>query len=325
MFRTAALFSFVSLALGLSTGDLQVSVKASSNKVSSIDDIVLTAIVSNPTSEDIRVIRNANILDELPTNSFAVAKDDQDVTFTGLIVTPNFEAADNFITIAAGQSVAVNHTVSALYDFEPHGAGTYTFTPRAVFQTKENSDVLSVSAQPISIEVTSDVAHREVFPGADASLQPTDSLRASTFNCPDANKLNTLRNSQTDARNLARAAASRIRNNQNNDQYTKFFGTNDRNEVARRYDLIANDAGTRTIHCNQDPANICSRAAAYVMLSASGTTVYSSQTYFCDSFFNFQTTPQICSQPITSINNSLGGVFLHEMSHATVADRKSVV
>lgn len=115
-----------------------------------------------------------------------------------------------------------------------------------MFQTKENSDVLSVSAQPISIEVTSDVAHREVFPGADASLQPTDSLRASTFNCPDANKLNTLRNSQTDARNLARAAASRIRNNQNNDQYTKFFGTNDRNEVARRYDLIANDAGTRT-------------------------------------------------------------------------------
>lgn len=51
-----------------------------------------------------------------------------------------------------------------------------------------------------------------------------------------------------------------------------------------------------SIHCNQDPAGICGGAAAYVMLSASGTNVFSSEMYMCDSWFNFQPTGNICSR-----------------------------
>ncbi|TFK97218.1 hypothetical protein BDV98DRAFT_658678 [Pterulicium gracile] len=320
MFRAAILLGFVSLALGLSIGDLEVSVKAVSSKVASVDDLVLTAIVSNPTDAEIRVIKNANVLDSRLTSSFAVKKDGEDVLFTGLIVTPNFDIADNFVTIAAGKSIAVNHTVSNLYDFASHGAGTYTFSPRAVFQTEANSpDVVSVSVEPITVEITSDVAHRELFPGADELRGSSSGLRASGFDCPDGGRLATIQAAHDDARSLASAAASRIRNGENDNEFTKFFSSNDRNEVARRYDLIANDAGDRTIHCNQDPAGICGGAAAYVMLSASGTNVFSSEMYMCDSWFNFQPTGNICSQPVESINSSLGGVMLHEMSHATSA------
>ena len=86
MFRTVALLSFATLALGLAAGDLKVSVNAVSSSVSSIDDIVLTAVVSNPTDKDIKVIASDNILDDQPTGSFSVTKDGQQVVFSGAFV-----------------------------------------------------------------------------------------------------------------------------------------------------------------------------------------------------------------------------------------------
>lgn len=86
MFRSAILLSLTTLALGLSTGDLTVTLNAVSNKVSSIEDIILTAVVSNPTDADIRVIRSANVLDGSASDSFRVSKEGKKVTFTGLIV-----------------------------------------------------------------------------------------------------------------------------------------------------------------------------------------------------------------------------------------------
>lgn len=86
MFRVGVLLSLTTLAFALSSGDLKVSVKAVSSSVHSVDDIVLSAVVSNPTDSDIRVIAKNNILDNSHTSSFAVTKNDKDVLFTGLRV-----------------------------------------------------------------------------------------------------------------------------------------------------------------------------------------------------------------------------------------------
>ena len=91
-FRASILLSFATLALGLAAGGLKVTVNAVSSSVSSIDDIVLTAVVSNPTGQDIRVIGTNNVLDNLPTKSFFVTKDDQKVTFTGAFVREPFKS-----------------------------------------------------------------------------------------------------------------------------------------------------------------------------------------------------------------------------------------
>lgn len=86
MLRTALYLSLTTLVFGLSPDALKVTVKAVSSSVNSIDDIVISAIVTNPTSADIRVIAKNNVLDNGPTSSFAVTKDGQDLLFTGIRV-----------------------------------------------------------------------------------------------------------------------------------------------------------------------------------------------------------------------------------------------
>ena len=86
MFRSILLLSLTTLALGLSTGDLQVSVKALHTDVDSIEDIVISAIITNPTDRDIRVFAKNNVLDASATTSFTVNKDGKDLLYTGIQV-----------------------------------------------------------------------------------------------------------------------------------------------------------------------------------------------------------------------------------------------
>jgi deuterolysin len=86
MFSYFALLSLTTVALALSAGDLKVSLTPVSHSVASVDDVVITAVVSNPTSNDISVITKNTILDEGSTSSFTVTKDNQDLTFTGVFV-----------------------------------------------------------------------------------------------------------------------------------------------------------------------------------------------------------------------------------------------
>lgn len=59
---------------------------AVASSVASIDDIILTAVVSNPTAEDIKLVKFNSVLDKLPTKSFKVKKGDEEVKFHGIDV-----------------------------------------------------------------------------------------------------------------------------------------------------------------------------------------------------------------------------------------------
>lgn len=87
MFHSIILLGLTTLALGLSTGDLKVSVKALQADVDSIEDIIISAIVTNPTNHDIRVFAKNNVLDaSTTTTSFMVSKDGKNLLFTGIQV-----------------------------------------------------------------------------------------------------------------------------------------------------------------------------------------------------------------------------------------------
>ncbi|KAL0062453.1 hypothetical protein AAF712_010665 [Marasmius tenuissimus] len=233
IFRTSVLLSLSALALGLARSDVKVSVNAVSSSVSSIDDIILTAVVSNPSDKDVRVLAFNNLLDDRPTRSFSVTKDGKKVTFTGIYATPDLSNELNWVTISAGQAVSVNHTVSNLYNFQPHGTGTYLFTPNAVFQT-------AVAEPPLIVEVVvehdGDVSFRYLIP-------PSASL--STVTCRDPGRAQTLSNSLADAKSLAANTIADIKSNPNSITWNKFFGGNDRDEISNRFSLIAQDSGTR--------------------------------------------------------------------------------
>ncbi|KAG6864215.1 hypothetical protein C0993_009234 [Termitomyces sp. T159_Od127] len=130
--------------------------KAAASAVASINDIVIGAVVYNPTDKDIHVIARNNILDTSGTRSFNVSNVNGElVKFGGVRALYNLSASGIYMTIPAGGYVTVNHTnIGALYDFEPSSTGTFTFEPIAWFQ--ENSDTPSevVDVPPVKVEVT---------------------------------------------------------------------------------------------------------------------------------------------------------------------------
>ncbi|KAJ6508105.1 hypothetical protein DFH09DRAFT_1436914 [Mycena vulgaris] len=316
MFRVGALLSLSAIALALSAGDLMVSLKAIAPSVQSVDDIILTAVVSNPTATDIRVIAKNNVLDGSATSSFAVSKDDTAVLFTGIRATLDLSEEGIYMTIPAGSSVAINHTaLGPLYDFSTFGTGTFTFAPVTIFQTGPDAAPLHVETDAVEIEVTHDVAKRELVPLA---------RRLSTPSCADSGRLQTLTDSLSYARSLAGGAATDIQSHPNGPEYTSYFAGNVQNDIWFNMDRIAGDlasSGTRTIHCTGDPANICGGTGgviAYTLIVTSNGAIVGSDIYTCDYFFtSVGTTPGICTGGYDATQSSRGGVLLHELSHAT--------
>ncbi|KAF8067648.1 hypothetical protein FPV67DRAFT_1780705 [Lyophyllum atratum] len=313
MFRSALLLSLATLALGLSAGDLKVSLKAVSSSVKSVDDIVISAVVTNPTDKDIRVIAKNNILDPTATKSFSVSKGAENVVFSGIRATYDFSAEGVYRTIPAGSSIAVNHTgFGSLYDFAHSGTGTFSFAPNNLFQTGVDQPALVVKTPAIQVEVTDDVQKRE-------QLYP----RLSTPQCADGGRLQVLRDSLTYARSLAGGAASDIRTHPNSAEYNSYFGGNSQDDIWYRHDIIAGDlasSGTRIIGCT-DPAGICGGSGgviAYTLVGTSNGQIVSSDIYTCDIFFTVvKPTPSVCTDGFDSTISSRGGVILHELSHAT--------
>ncbi|KAJ7879632.1 hypothetical protein B0H14DRAFT_3772922 [Mycena olivaceomarginata] len=294
MFRAGVVLSLTALALGLSSGDLHVSLKAISSSVQSVDDIILTAVVSNPTKEDIRVIAKNNVLDGSATRSFALSKDDNSVLFTGVRSTLDLSEDSLYVTIPAGSSVATS------------GTGTFSFAPVAVFQTGADAAPLQVKADAVAVEVTHDVAKRELVPG---------NARAPPLDADDA---------LANARSLAGGAATDILSHPNGVEYSTYFGGNTQSDIWFNLDRIAGDlasSGTRQIHCTGDPASLCgagSGTIAYTLVVTSGGAIVGSDIYVCEYFFSsISVNTGVCNNDYILTQSSRGGVLLHELSHAT--------
>lgn len=315
MFSVNTLLAFASLALAvarpLTPGDLTVelSTRFSSNSVSSVDDILLTAVVSNPTTEDVKVVKLGSILDaDAPTKSFKVKKGDVDVPFIGITATPNLQDTASYILIPAGGSISVNHTVSALYDFSTAGPGTFTFAPL------DDADwFLPSSPSPsIDIEVTQDVARRHF------ALSDTNSLSSPV--CSDANRKAYLAAALSEARSLAGGAAASVKKRPTDAVYKSYFGGSNVNDVWYNFDRVAGDlasAGVRNLYCTDTPSpGLCS-TNGYVAYT------YGTDIWFCNVFFTGSVpTSEVCKSGAGL--GSRGSIMLHELSH-TVFGSNDVV
>ncbi|TFK97303.1 hypothetical protein BDV98DRAFT_554139 [Pterulicium gracile] len=303
--------ALISLALVFARpGNLTVELttRFSSSSVSSVDDIFLTAVISNPTTEDVKVVKLGSILDaDAPTKSFKVKRGELDVPFTGITVrsplylspaTGNPHDDASYVLIPAGGSITVNHTVSALYDFSTAGPGTFTFTPL------DDADwFLPSSAPSIDIEVTHDVERRY--------LALSDASSLSTPVCNDAKRKAYLAASLAEARSLAGGAAASIKKRPADAVYRSFFGNNNVNDVWYNFDRVAGDlasAGVRNLYCTDTPSpGLCS-TNGYVAYT------YGTDIWFCNVFFTGSVpTSQVCSSGAGL--GSRGSIMLHELSH----------
>lgn len=141
-----------------------------------------------------------------------------------------------FITVPAGGSIAVNHTVAASYDFESVGAGTFTFDAITNLRVAEGNEITHfvLDAASVDVEVTDDVSKRSLFP-------ESANLRTSTPVCNDANRRNYLAASLTEARAVAGGAAANIRQSPNSANFATYFNNHNRNDIWYNFDRIAGD------------------------------------------------------------------------------------
>jgi deuterolysin len=306
----AAFKSLIALALAAvaiaapAPGSLKVAV-TSNKSFKSNKDIVLTATVTNPTSEPIRVIKYGTVLDELPTRSFQVTKDGKVVDFEGARITPNLKDESSYITIPAGGSVSAKHKIGFNYHFSKAGAGKFKFEPLTHFQFSDNpSDVVNVPSSPVEVDVE--------------SVESQATIEQTTPSCADGNRQNILAASISEARALAGGGATDVRSHPNSGQFGAYFGNSNRDTVWYLLDRIAGDLpenGVRTLYC-QDTHGVCSDGIiAYTWLVTSGNQILSSDIYTCDLFYQYpETHSGVCQQ--NNIRDTRGGIIVHELSHA---------
>ncbi|KAK7054555.1 hypothetical protein VNI00_003754 [Paramarasmius palmivorus] len=311
-------------ALALSVGDLDVSLKAVSS-VQSAGDLIVTAIVSNPTTSDVRVLAVNNVLDTSATPSFDISANGRDVPFAGIkasrspvFATFDFTQDSLYLTVPAGSSVALNHTIGSIYDFSSFEPGTkFTITPRAestIYESVDDLTPLKVESNAVEVTVESDLSFNHMF-SRSAGLDPF----VSTPRCSDSRKLQLLVDALKYARSLAGGAATDIRSHPTGPEYTRYFGGNNQDDIWYNLDRVAGDlTSNRDITCSSDDAdatNYCNSnpsVIAYTVIYSTGQTPI----YTCDLFTQAGTTPSVCQNGYDSTMSSTGGIILHELSHA---------
>ncbi|KIY62243.1 hypothetical protein CYLTODRAFT_414870 [Cylindrobasidium torrendii FP15055 ss-10] len=323
MFSSALLVAatLAKLALAVSEGDLNISLQVASS-VARADDLIVTAIVSNPTSEDICVLAINNVLDNSPTQSFDITTEDGSaVPFTGARATWDLASDAIYKTIPAGQSVAVNHTIGGIHDFSSFSAGSsFQLTPHAfnsILSSPSDESGIVARAEPVSFKVTNSTSTTQLF----SSLGAKGGLHTATSTpvCSDGTKLQLIKDSLTYARSLAGGAATDINSHPNGAEYNRYFGGNTQSDIWWNFDRIAGDySSDRNIYCASDYSDSKSACdnnpwIAYTVFYSDGRTPI----YTCDGLANCGTTPSICSsRNYDATTSSRGGVILHELAHA---------
>ncbi|RDX48537.1 Metalloprotease [Lentinus brumalis] len=310
MFSLAFITLAVSAALSLATPAkrapaLEVSVTAPS-QVHSIDDIKITAAVTNTGSEDVKVLKFGTILDNhYPTRSFTVSKDGLVANFTGIKLHIDLEALDDsaYVIIPAGETVVVEHEVAPLYNFEELGTGAFEFEPVTDFQVVEadaKPNAYKVSAGKVKVNVKNDVAKRE---------KKAREKRA-RVSCSNSSESSFISSSYSEAKSLASVVANYISTNGADSLFKSYFGSSSTSTVRNVFSAVASEnSSSRTLSCT-DPYGVCDgNVIAYTVTSTTNI-------YFCSIFYNEVTTSRLCSGTTVASRNIRGGTVLHELTHA---------
>jgi deuterolysin len=304
LFRPLVALSLFAIALAnpiRRAENLEVSVTGPSSSVKSIDDLKFTAKVTNTGAEAVKVLKYGTILDELPTRSFKVTKDGQELKFTGIKMSVDLNEAV-YTVIQPGQTITTVHDVAQLYDFESAGAGKFTFEALTAFPTEIDSSLSKVQAPTtaVEVEVTDDVAQRQI--------QPVN--KRSTDVCTNASMKSFIDAAYSEARSLASISSSYISSSGASDSlFRAYYGTNSASSVSTIFNRVAS-GGSSTLNC-QDALGACtSGVIAYTLVSTGNI-------YFCSIFYNEVTSSRLCSGTSVASRNVRGGTVLHELTHAT--------
>ncbi|PFH47136.1 hypothetical protein AMATHDRAFT_43144 [Amanita thiersii Skay4041] len=286
--------------------------------INTIDDLKLTASVTNAGSEAVKLLKYATILDDkLPTKSFTITKDGSEVAFQGVKIAISLEDLDDsaFTTLGAGESLTVSHEIAALFDFESAGEGTFNIEPSVTFQAVSAEERLAAVTfhqitaigSKVDVEIFGDLARRQM-----------KQRKRAVDTCTDFSKKSFIDAGYTEAKLLARVASSYVSTHGADSLYQQYFKTTPTSTVISVYNAVANEnSSSRTLNCN-DPFGACtSGVIAYTVISTTNI-------YFCSIFFTELPLSSLCTGTPVSSRNIRGETILHELTHA-VAGTEDIV
>ncbi|KAF5329051.1 hypothetical protein D9611_013870 [Ephemerocybe angulata] len=325
--RTALFALAAQLAVASPLGaapSLKVEVTPPSSSVASVQDLKVAATITNTGSEAVKLLKYGTILDDkLPTKSFTVnSKDGKAIPFTGIKLSVSLSDVDDtaFTFLQPGESVSTTHDVSALYDFSSAGTGSFSFAPVTDFiaidsevsaesaKHVENGrqfsriDASSVISNTVSIEVTADVAKRDI----EGHLE-----KRASVTCSNTSRASFISSSYSEAKSLASGGVSYINSRGTSDSlYRSYWGANAASRVTSVLSGVVNEnSSSRTLSCT-DALGACSNGViAYTVIATTNI-------YYCSIFFNEVATSNLCSGTTVASRNIRGGTTLHEITHA---------
>ncbi|KAL0581725.1 hypothetical protein V5O48_000307 [Marasmius crinis-equi] len=288
--------------------DATLSVELSGpSDASSVGDLKFSATVKNSGTEAVKILKYGTVLDSLPTRSFKVTKDGEEVAFTGIKPFIDLEVAGEsaFTVIPAGESVTVDHDVSAIFDFATAGAGNFKFEPLTEFQYARSEEVEALVEEAVP-EVSSNAL--EISLGQAEKLELIDSR---AVNQCTGSQGTFVSSAYSEGKQMATAAANYIGSNGANSLFTSYFKTNSASTIRSVFTSVAGEnSSSRVLGCT-DPARACSGGViAYTIIS-------NTNIYFCSIFFQEVAQNALCTgQTTVAARNIRGATVLHELTHA---------
>ncbi|KAI0756579.1 peptidyl-Lys metalloendopeptidase [Daedaleopsis nitida] len=299
LIAVAASAAVVSAAPGLS---LKVS---GPDAVDGVNNLKVSTTLTNTGDETLKLLNDPRgALHTLPANSFAITTDSgASPSFIGYKVKYSLEQAakstdpKTFTVLTPGQSVSVDHDLSAAYNFTLPGAGKYTVEASNLFHY--------VDAENQPVEIRADVdTHVTSVSGKLAVAKPTRTLtkRASFVGC-SSSRQTSLNSAASAAQSYAAAASSYASSHTAaSPRYTTWFGAYTSARHATVLDhftkISGNTFSSYTFDCT------CSDSDTYAFVDPSDFGYVT----LCGAFW---------SAPNTG-TDSRGGTLIHESSHFTV-------
>jgi peptidyl-Lys metalloendopeptidase len=291
---TAFLGSLVPVS-AQSSPELLVELRVDDNSFSSSEAVVVRVVITNPTDEDFRVLSWYTPANGILEPLFTVTRDGVPANYLGALYKRPDPTEQDYIIIAAGESLEYVVDLSQYYSFAQSGDYIITYAT-----SSENLYNLNISGTLISNPIPLYVIGRTS--PLKKVIQPQVVSGNTTFNACSAPQQTALVIARNDASTYANTAKNYFNNNRAGALYQLWFGVFNASRYAlpkSHFNLISTATDTATVNFD---CTCTDSFYAYVYPSSPY------NIYLCSYFW---------VAPATG-TDSKAGTLIHEMSHFTV-------
>ena len=307
---------------------IRVTLSSESANLNGTDDVTVNVDMTNVGSVPVFVPKWYLPSQTSTSGVFTITRDGEPVQYLGALVKRQRFSAEDFVKIAAGESLHFKVELSALYDLSATGvynlqydapsvqmlrgpAGNAATAERLAAQAQSQPQLQDLASNTIALTITGD-ASVEASRAADRAAASANETAAPAFapisyvGCSNT-RMSQIQTALSSAESYASNALGYLNAGTRGSRYTTWFGTynSSRYSTARsNFSQISDAASNRsmTFDCSTCPGTSNASAYAYVYANAPY------RIYLCNAFW---------AAPNTG-TDSRAGTIIHEVSHFTV-------